>query len=358
MPSKYIYMLAGIALLAGLIVIVQTFRENGLVDGQPAQNTEKFFVLGSIPYWDQSRAYSMFQKHIQDTDGLSLFWYRLDENGEIGTYSSASEDMSIVRSAQERGVKVLALIANLPDDGNWDSSRVQKVIGTSEARRSHIAAIIEFVEQKGFDGINIDYEFLEDSQTEDYTAFINELADALHARNKMLVVAIHAQLPGTETRGQDIPSLTGPDYLAYMTYDQHYETSDPGANAEIGWVRSVLEYARSQGVPMKKILLGIPIDGYDWANNHGEWHEASGVDYQSALALAKEKNVKLQYDAQVEAPYFEYVDESGVQHQVWFEDARSFKPKYELAKEFGVGGLLPWKFGAEDERIYEVITND
>lgn len=319
------------------------------------RNDGALFVLGSIPYWDQARAYSMFQKHVEDTDGLSLFWYRLDENGVIGKYEYASEDMSIVRFAQEKGVKALALIANLPDDGDWDSNRVQKVIDTEEARRAHIASIIQLVESKGFDGVNIDYEFLKDSQTDDYTAFVNELGEALHAQGKMLVVAIHAQLPGTETRGQDILSLTGADYLGYMTYDQHYETSDPGANAEITWMRDVLRYAQSQGIPMKKILLGIPLDGYDWANDHGEWHEANGVDYQSALALAKEKNVTLQYDAQVEAPYFKYTDENGVEHQVWFDDARSFKPKYELAKEFGVGGLLPWKFGAEDERIYDIL---
>jgi spore germination protein len=356
MPKKYIFILIAMATLVGLTFAIGNIRERERTEApQPSRNEGALFVLGSIPYWDQARAFNMFQKHVDDTDALSLFWYRLDENGNIGKYQYASEDMSIVRFAQEKGVKVLALIANLPDDGNWDSSRVQKVIGTEEARRAHIASIMELVASKGYDGINIDYEFLEDSQTEDYTAFVNELADVLHSQGKILVVAIHAQQQGTETRGQDIPLLTGADYLGYMTYDQHYETSDPGANAEIGWMRSVLEYAQSQGVPMKKILLGIPLDGYDWANDHGEWHEANGVDYQSALTLAKAKNVPLQYDAQVEAPYFMYTDGSGVEHQVWFDDARSFKPKYKLAKEFGVGGLLPWKFGAEDERIYDIL---
>ena len=342
--------------VAGLIFTIGNIRERELVEvPQSARNEGALFVLGSIPYWDQTRAFSMFQKHVDDTDALSLFWYRLDENGSIGKYQYTSEDMSIVRFAQEKGVKVLALIANLPDDGNWDSSRVQKVIDTEEARRAHIASIVELVESKDFDGVNIDYEFLEDAQTGDYTAFINELGDALHARGKILVVAIHAQQQGTETRGQDIPSLAGADYLGYMTYDQHYETSDPGANAEIAWMRDVLQYAQSQGVPMRKILLGIPLDGYDWANDHGEWHEANGVDYQSALALAERQNAELKYDTTVESPYFEYTDDSGVPHQVWFDDARSFKPKYDLAKEFGVGGLLPWKFGAEDEKIYDII---
>lgn len=356
MPKKYIFTFIAMTTLVGLTFAIANIRERERSEApQPSRNEGALFVLGSIPYWDQARAYSMFQKHVDDTDALSLFWYRLDGNGNIGKYQYASEDMSIVRFAQEKGVKVLALIANLPDDGNWDSSRVQKVIDTEEARRAHIASIIELVESKGYDGINIDYEFLEDSQTVDYTAFVNELGAALHAQGKILVVAIHAQQQGTETRGQDIPSLTGADYLGYMTYDQHYETSDPGANAEIAWMRDVLEYAQSQGVPMQKILLGIPLDGYDWPQEHGEWHEAIGVDYESALALAAREGATIQYDTSVEAPYIKYVDRSGINHEVWFEDVRSFEPKYELAKEFGVGGLLPWKFGAEDERIYDVL---
>ncbi len=351
MPPKFIFIAVGG--LAVLVFAIGSIRERD--SSQPSRNEDPFFVVGSIPYWDQPRAYAMFQKHVDDMDGLVLFWYRLDENGNIGKYGSALEDMSIVRFAQDKDVKALALIANLPDEGNWDSGRVQKVIDTAEARRVHIASIVELIESKGFDGVNIDYEFLQDSQAADYTAFVNELGAALDSRGKMLVVAIHAQLQGTETRGQNIPSLTGADYLAYMTYDQHYETSDPGANAEIGWMRNVLEYATSQGVPMKKILLGIPMDGYDWTNDHGEWHTANGVDYQSALVLATQKNATIEYDTSVEAPFFKYTDDAGALHEVWFEDVRSFKPKYELAREFGVGGLLPWKFGAEDERIYDIL---
>lgn len=357
--TRHTFVVVGIfALVLGLMTLAvwELGTRNPMsTPEQPSRNEGQLFVLGSIPYWDQPRAFSMFQKHVDDTDALSLFWYRLDEDGTIGKYAYANEDMSIVQFAHDKGVKVFALIANLPDDGNWDSERVQKVIGSPEARRTHIEAIISLLDSKGYDGVNIDYEFLQDAQTEDYTAFINELGAALDERGKMLIVAIHTQQKGTETRGQDIPSLTGADYLGYMTYDQHYETSDPGANAEIAWMRDVLEYARSQGVPMKKILLGIPLDGYDWANDHGEWHEANGVDYESALALAKQENAVLQYDAKVQAPYFEYTDDAGIAHQVWFEDVRSFEPKYNLAKEFGVGGLLPWKFGAEDERMYEVL---
>jgi len=43
------------------------------------------------------------------------------------------------------------------------------------------------------------------------------------------------------------------------------------------------------------------------------------------------------------------------ENEVWFENVESFEPKYNLAKEFGVAGINIWKFGGEDERIYDVI---
>ena len=346
--------LGALAIIALVLLTWDSMREPMIAKNE-TRNDGPLFVMGSIPYWDQPRAANLFKEHAEKMDAVSLFWYRLNAEGEIVLFDYAKEDMSLVQFAREQGVKTFALIANLPDDGEWDSDRVQNVIESPEVRAEHISEIIALLEQKGFDGVNIDYEFLEDSQTANYTAFVNELGAALHERGKMLVVAIHAQTRGSETRGQDIRSFTGADYLGYMTYDQHWETSDPGANAEIGWTREVLTYAARSGVPMRKILLGVPLDGYDWGEEDGEWQEASGVDFLSATALASQLNVPIEYDSNVEAPHITY-ERDGNTHEVWFEDLRSFQAKYDLAKEFGVGGLLLWKFGGEDERIYDAIN--
>lgn len=354
--------LIGVAVVAGLIAFSMFFSGRDTLpvsSGNPAPETKNsgpLVIYGSIPYWDQPRAFAMFKKHVADFDGITVFWYRLDENGAITKYTQAVEDQSIIDFAHANGVKVLALVANLPEEGEWDYRRVEKVIATPEARAAHIAALVSLVESKGFDGVSIDYEFLKDSQTGDFTAFINELGAALHAKGKMLKVAIHAQRRGTETRGQDLASLTGADYLAFMTYDQHWETSEAGANAEIDWTRDVLAHAQKLGVPMNRVLLGVPLDGYNWQNIEGEWQEATDMDYASALALAKREGANIRYNEKAQAPFFIYGNSDGSENHVWFEDVQSFKSKYDLAKEFGVAGLALWKFGAEDERIYDFLN--
>jgi spore germination protein len=314
-------------------------------------------VFASIPYWDQDRAGADFKAHVAAYDIVSLFWYRLDADGGITKYRDAKEDQTLIRFSQENDVKVLALIANLPEDGDWDSERVQNVIGTPEARTAHIAAIIKLMESKGFDGINIDYEFLEDSQTEVFSAFITELAGELHAREKILAVAIHAQLARGEKRGQDLRALQAADILAFMTYDEHWETSEPGPIASLPWIREVLAYADDLDIARERIFLGLPLYGYDWPQDGETWGTAAGVEYEDVLRISRAQGSELEFNSDSMSPHFSY-DTNGIFHHVWFEDVESFRAKYELAKEYRLGGVHLWRLGREDARIYEVLPTE
>jgi len=312
-------------------------------------------IFASIPYWDQERAIADFKEHVGAYDIVSFFWYRLDENGGIGKYENATEDVASVRFAQENGVKVLALIANLPEDGEWDTARVDKVIATPEARTAHIAAIMQLVDSKGYDGINIDYEFLEDRQTESFSAFITELASALHAKDKILAVAIHAQVARGEKRGQDMRALQAADILAIMTYDEHWETSEPGPIASLPWVREVLDYADDLDIARERIFLGLALYGYDWPQDGERWGAARGVEYEDVLRISAAQGAELQFNTDSMAAHFSY-DMNGIFHHVWFEDVDSFRAKYELAQAHGLGGVHLWRLGRQDERIYEVLS--
>lgn len=325
--------------------------------GQSAAAPERQLqVFGSIPYWDQPRAIAVFKENVGVFDIISVFWYHFDD-GAIRKYAYASEDASLIAFAHENDVKVLALIANLPEDDDWDADEVEEVIGSPAARATHIAEIRALVQSKGFDGVNIDYEMLRDDQTEDFSAFIRELGRALRADGKLLAVAIHAQEPGGETRGQDLVALQSADILSFMTYDQHWETGDAGPVASLSWVRDVLAHARELGVDMQKVFMGIPLYGYDWPQARRGWRDATGREYEDVVRIANEYDVEVVFDDEAQSPHFSY-EADGVMREVWFENIRSFTPKYELAKEFGVGGVMFWRQGREDMRIYDVLKEE
>lgn len=318
---------------------------------QPA--SREHIVFGSIPYWDQDRAVADFKAHADAYDIISLFWYQLDDKGSIEKYRYAKEDTSLLSYARAKNVKTLALIANLPEQGDWDADRVNAAIGSEEARAAHIMAILALIETKGFDGVNIDYEMLDDDQTEDFSAFISELANALHAKNKILAVAIHAQYPGSPTRGQDLRALQAADILAIMTYDEHWETSRPGPVASLPWVREVLSHTLSLGVDAKKIYMGLPLYGYDWADGEA----ADGREYEDVVRIANREGSELRFDAFVASPVVTYTDSEGAERELWFENVESFRAKFNLVDEYGLGGVHLWRLGREDMRIYEVLQD-
>lgn len=312
-------------------------------------------VFGSVPYWDQARAIKVIKDNVETFDVVSVFWYRLDEDGSIVKYRDAKEDLAFVEYAQSEDIQVLALIANLPEDDDWDPDRVYAAIGDENDRAAHIASIVELVVSKGFDGAYIDYEFLRNRQTETFSTFIRELAAALHAEARILGVAVHAQTPGGATRGQDLVALQAADIISFMTYDEHWETGSAGPVASLPWVRRVLEHAVDLGLDMRKVFMGIPLYGYDWPRQGNGWGHATGIEYEEAQARIKRYEATVEFDTNAVAPRFTY-SASGVEHQVWFEDVRSFEAKYELAQEFGVGGILFWRQGREDMRIYDVLA--
>ena len=319
-----------------------------------------------IPYWDQKQAVASMENHIDRIDYVSLFWYGLRADGSIKPYTGAVEDERVIRFAREHGVPVFMLIANLPDyseGGDWDDERIDLVIASSEARKRHIDELLALMEQHDFDGINIDYEALRADQRDNFTLFIEELAEELHAREKLLAVALHPksgegkQNEKNGSEAQDWIQLAhAADQLHLMTYEQHNSDTGPGPIASVSWAEAVARYAAEQTKESgAKIFLGIPLYGYDWNREKSDDEEGrvSGLTYEQVQKLIEDYPDRLSWSDEHEEPYLNYTIE-GEEHEVWFSDVDSVERRIGLSKEFGFAGVAFWRIGAEDERLWEL----
>lgn len=93
-------------------------------------------------------------------------------------------------------------------------------------------------------------------------------------------------------------------------------------------------------------MMGQNLYGYDWTLPYtagGEY--AKALSPQAAIDLARNRNAAIQYDYKAQAPHFDYTDDAGRQHKVWFEDARSIQAKFDLIKELDLRGISYWKLG-------------
>lgn len=321
-------------------------------------------VIGWIPYWDQANATQSFKKNVTKIDYISVFWYRIDENGKLGTYKEAKANKSIIDFAHKNNVKVLALVANLSEtgDGTWDYQRVDKAISTRESRKNHINDLVKLIEDNGFDGIDIDYESLRSSQKENFTVFIEELSKELHARNKLLGVAIHPKtsegnpLENNGSQAQDLRKIGRyADQLYFMTYLEHGAFGEPGPIGSLSWMEQVIAFGLTQ-VPRQKAYLGIGLMGAQWSKEDGGAFSASDseMSFLDVLAIAQKYNLTPIWDDKSKTPYLNFQTEE-TNNIIWFENAESIRLRVNLAKKLRVGGVAFWRFGGEDERIWKEI---
>lgn len=132
------------------------------------------------------------------------------------------------------------------------------------------------------------------------------------------------------------------DYMFIMAYDFHHAGSEPGPVAPLTDVQRTVEFA-IRYVPGRKIIIGVPLYGYDWIIPHSSGRVAQGISNQNAIETAMRVQSSVQYSPEVESPFFRYVDEMGQTHEVWFEDIRSMGAKVLLIRQYGLQGIGAWQ---------------
>ncbi len=316
-------------------------------------------VRGSIPYWDQTNAVKSMTDHADELNQVALFWYYINPDGQITKYQYAQADPNILATAHAHHIKTLFTITNLGEQAgdDWDSTRVEKVIGDNASRSSHINSIMSMFNKLPFDGVTIDYEQVAPSQRSNFTVFIRQLAARLHQQNKLLNVALHP-ITSSEAAGryyfQDDASLAqSADYVTVMTYDEHENGSSAGPIASYPWVSQAVAYLKNNNLPMHKVFLGIPVYGYDWIQDSNS--PATDLTYQDTQIKLGKLDEALKWDNAAKSPYFSYIDQ-GQSHTVWFENAESIDQKLKLAQANHLGGVSLWRLGEEDPAIWPKIS--
>jgi spore germination protein YaaH len=349
-PGDTFYKLAqtyGIS-LASLIAANPGVDPNKLYIGQQIripQTARKRSVAAWIPYWLQDEAFAVIQKSPDLFTIISPFWYELTSEGYLSVFSNG-EDPKIISFAKKHGIELIPLITN-----SYKSQPVSTIINDPALRQKHIQAIVNKVSQMGYDGIEIDYENLLVMDKEVFVLFLRELKAALGINKKVVATLMAKTNPTGDASGATAHDYYGigqvVDTVRIMTYD--YSWTTPGPIAPADWVKQVLTYAVTV-IPREKLEAGLPTHGYNWGTRR------TGVTYQSAINTAKTYNVPIIEDRQ-NGPHYNYTDNNGTPHEVWFTNALNFKTLLEIVKQLNLRGISIWHPGNDDPAIYDVIRN-
>ena len=289
---------------------------------------------------------------------LTPFTYGFTPEGEL----VAPQDDQLLRAARTVGTLSLLHLSTLTQEGEFSNELAHLLLNNPSLQDKVIAALLETITEKGYAGLDVDFEYVFPEDSGAYAAFLGRVQQALHARGYPLIVAL-APKTSTNQRGA---LYEGHDYAAIgavadrvflMTYEWGYTYGPPMAVSPLPNVRQVVEYALTE-IPAWKIWLGIPNYGYDWPLPfvQGE-SRATSISSQQAVAIARRHGASISYDEQAQSPWFRYTDSTGVVHEVWFEDARSIRAKLLLLDEYGLSGAGYWNLMREFPQNWVVLSS-
>ncbi len=274
---------------------------------------------------------------------LTIFGYGFTEDGEL----IGIDDQPLINLAYRYKTAPVMLISSITEDGTFSGERASLLFGDPALQDKVLDQVVSVMLDKGYLGLDIDFEFIEPEDRDGYIRFIEEARRRLQEYgffvNVDLAPKTSAAQRGLLYEAHDYAAVgAASDTVLLMTYEWGYTYGPPMAVAPLNRVREVVSYAVTE-IPPDKIMMGIPNYGYDWPLpfERGTTSAVSiGNDY--AVQLAARYGAEIQYDEDAQSPYFEYHRPNGARHIVWFEDVRSIRAKYDLADEFGLRGTGYW----------------
>lgn len=289
---------------------------------------------------------------------LSIFSYHVQEDGHL----VGINDTKFIEVCKEYRVAPLLVVTNTLDEGSFNSDLASSILNSRNATSTLIEDIISTIKNKGYRGVNIDFEYIFPKDKNSYVNFLDELNNRLKDEGDYLLTTALAPKTSSSQVGllyeahdyAQIGEIS--DFTILMTYEWGYTYGPAMAVAPIDKVEHVIEYA-SEEISEEKIFMGIPNYGYDFTLPYVKGRPAKSIANDKAVGLAKKKNASIEYDEQSQTPYFVYFDSQKRKHIVYFEDPRSIKAKCLLAKKYELGGLSIWTINTYWHQLYEVITN-
>lgn len=284
-----------------------------------------------------------------NTKGLNTIaptWFHLTGN-DGGIVSYASQDY--VNAAHAMGLEVWALA----DDFTEEVDRYA-IFSSSAARANLIQNLMQQVLTYGIDGLNIDFEKIDEETGKHFAEFIRELSVECRKNGIVLSVDNYPISGGTiwyNRREQGVYA----DYVIVMGYDEHWSTSTvTGSVASIDYVENgiadTLEY-----VPAEKLINGIPFYTRIWKTTDGVV-SSDAVGMQAAANFVADNSIQTQW-LEAECQHYGEIQKDTTFYQVWLEDYDSVKVKLDVMKTYDLAGVASWKLGLETADIWDLIAD-
>ncbi len=293
------------------------------------------------------------QELIKNTKGVNVIsptWFYLTGNAGAIRSNAAQDYVDI---AHNMGLEVWALADDFTDTELTSDDRYA-IFSSSETRAVLIRNLMGEILKYGIDGLNIDFERIDERTGKHFVEFIRELS--IECRKNGIVLSVNNYPPSGgaiwyNRREQGVYA----DYVIIMGYDEHWGTGgQAGSVSSIDYVEQGIADTL-QYVPAEKLINGIPFYTRIWKTT-GPDVIGESVGMQTAANFLAENNIQAQWQEE-ECQYYGEIQKGETFYQVWLENYDSVKVKLDVMKTYDLAGVAEWKLGLETPDVWELIEN-
>lgn len=288
---------------------------------------------------------------------MTPFAYIVTEDGGL---SQINDDQAIQYAISNNIVPIM-LIANYSVD-NTGTDIAHVVLNNMEITNALLNNIINTMKEKGYRGIKFDFENILLEDREAYNNFLQMARSMLHSEGFFVSTTLAPKYSDEQSglfyEAHDYEAHGRlADYVVLMNYKWGLIEGPPRPIAPVKDIRKVLEYAVSV-IPRNKIFIGLQLYAKDWIIPFQDGQQVEIISVNEAMDRAQKNRVRIYYDESSQSPFYYYIDEYGRMHEVWFEDARSLKAKFNIIKEFEIRGISYWNLVYEFAQNWHLLENN
>ncbi|XP_073944065.1 chitinase 10 isoform X2 [Choristoneura fumiferana] len=188
-----------------------------------------------------------------------------------------------VVSLKNRGVRVLIGL------GGWNDSagdKYSRLVNNPSARKKFVIHAVDFIDQFGFDGLDLDWEYPKcwqvecekgpNSDKQGFANLVKELRSAFNSRGLLLSAAVSGSKRVIDY-AYNVPALSKYlDWIALMTYDYHGQWDKKTGHVAPMYAREddddatfnanfTVHYWVQKGASRSKLVLGLPAYGQSFS---------------------------------------------------------------------------------------------